>query len=61
MAVEAGILERVRATGATVILIAHRPEVWALADRVYELDDSGRLTELPAPPRAKAELRRQAS
>lgn len=61
VAVEARILERVRATSATVILIAHRPEVWALADRVYELDDSGRLTELPAPPGADIRRRRQAS
>jgi ATP-binding cassette subfamily B protein RaxB len=61
VAVEARILERVRATGATVILIAHRPEVWALADRIYELDHSGRLTELPAPPGADIQQRRQAS
>jgi ABC-type bacteriocin/lantibiotic exporter with double-glycine peptidase domain len=32
-----------------VILIAHRPEVWALADRIYELDDTGRLTEATPP------------
>jgi hypothetical protein len=34
---------------------------WALADRIYELDDGGRLTELPAPPRAEVQLRQQAS
>ena len=57
MAVERQILERIRASGATVILIAHRPEVWALADRIYELGDSGRLTELPPPSGNDAALR----
>ena len=47
--VEARILQRLKATGATVILIAHRPEVWALADRIYELDQSGRISEATAP------------
>ena len=47
--VEARILQRLKDSGATVILIAHRPEVWALADRIYELDEAGRLTEAAAP------------
>jgi ABC-type bacteriocin/lantibiotic exporter with double-glycine peptidase domain len=47
--VEARILRRLKESGATVILIAHRPEVWALADRIYELDDTGRLTEANPP------------
>jgi len=47
--VEARILQRLKATGATVILIAHRPEVWALADRIYELDQNGRMSEATAP------------
>lgn len=60
--VEARILARLKASGATVVLIAHRPEVWALADRIYELDESGRLTELASPSReAPATLHRQAS
>ena len=58
VAVEARILERIRATGATLILIAHRPEAWALADRIYELDEGGRLTELPF---GDTSLRQQAS
>ena len=49
VAVEARILGRLKATGATLILIAHRPEVWALADRIYELDERGRLSEVPLP------------
>ena len=47
--VEARILQRLKATGATVILIAHRPEVWALADRIYEVDQSGRMSEATVP------------
>jgi len=49
--VEAKILRNLRASGATTILIAHRPEVWALADRVYSLDEQGRLSgDPPAKP-----------
>ena len=44
-------MQRIKDTGATTILIAHRPEVWALADRIYDLDETGRLTEAPLPPR----------
>lgn len=44
---EAQILQRLKATGATIILIAHRPEVWSLADRIYELDEQGRMMEVP--------------
>lgn len=43
--VEAAIFGELRRSGATMLLIAHRPEVWSLADRVYVLDESGRLTE----------------
>lgn len=42
--VEASILGALRSTGATTILMAHRPEVWALADRIDTLDESGRLS-----------------
>jgi ABC-type bacteriocin/lantibiotic exporter with double-glycine peptidase domain len=59
--VESRILRTLKATGATVILIAHRPEVWALADRIYDLDESGRLAEVPLPPRPKAVTNRHAS
>jgi ATP-binding cassette subfamily B protein RaxB len=60
VAVEARILRRLKATGATVILIAHRPEVWALADRIYELDQCGRLNEVPLPPSDKLAVRQEA-
>lgn len=43
--VEAKILQELRRSGATTLLIAHRPEVWALADRIYALGDDGRLLE----------------
>ncbi len=46
--VETAILERLKSIGATIILIAHRPEVWALADRIYELGKDGRLSEVPS-------------
>jgi ATP-binding cassette subfamily B protein RaxB len=59
--VESRILRTLKATGATVILIAHRPEVWALADRIYDLDESGRLAEVPLPPRPATATDRQAS
>jgi ABC-type bacteriocin/lantibiotic exporter with double-glycine peptidase domain len=36
--IEARILQALRASGATTILMAHRPEVWALADRFYTLE-----------------------
>ena len=60
VAVEAQILANLKSSGATVILIAHRPEVWALADRIYELDESGRLAEAPVPPGAAAAIRQRA-
>jgi ATP-binding cassette subfamily B protein RaxB len=43
--VEARILGALRLSGATTILMAHRPEVWALADRIYSLDGTGSLVE----------------
>ncbi len=49
--VEARILEGLRDSGATTIVIAHRPEVWALADRVFAIDEEGRLVEETAPRR----------
>lgn len=61
VAVEAQILANLKGSGATIILIAHRPEVWALADRIYDLDESGRLTEAPLPPRDELANVRQAS
>jgi ABC-type bacteriocin/lantibiotic exporter with double-glycine peptidase domain len=42
---EADILRALRSKGATTILIAHRPEVWALADRVYTFDEAGKLND----------------
>ncbi len=41
--VERKILETLRSTGATLILIAHRPEVWTLADRIVSLNADGTL------------------
>ena len=55
VATEDRILSNIRASGATTILIAHRPEVWALADRIYSFNEHGRLTEDgAASPRALA-------
>jgi ATP-binding cassette subfamily B protein RaxB len=42
--VEEKILDALRGSGATTILMAHRPEVWALADQIYTLDH-GRICE----------------
>lgn len=42
---EADILRALRSNGATTILIAHRPEVWALANRVYTFDEAGKLKD----------------
>ena len=39
VAVEADILRGLRQAGMTLILIAHRPEVWAFADSIFELED----------------------
>ena len=61
VAVEAQILANLKSSGATIILIAHRPEVWALADRIYDLDDGGRLTEAPLPLQGELETARHAS
>lgn len=36
---EAKILSSLRATGATILLIAHRPEAWSGADKIYDLVD----------------------
>jgi len=43
--VEAEILGALRRSGTTLLLFAHRPEVWALADRIYTLDGEGGLEE----------------
>lgn len=59
--VEARILQNLKATGATIVLIAHRPEVWALADRIYELGEGGRLAEVPTPPSGDRAARTHAS
>jgi ATP-binding cassette subfamily B protein RaxB len=48
--VEAQILGALAASGATTILVAHRPEVWGLADRIYTLQD-GKLREDGSAPR----------
>lgn len=60
VAMEARILQNLKRTGATIILIAHRPEVWALADRIYELDEGGQLAEVPVPQRDGYAMDRQA-
>jgi ATP-binding cassette subfamily B protein RaxB len=61
VAVEARILRNLKSSGATVVLIAHRPEVWALADRIYELDETGRLAEMPPPHREEIAMRQPAA
>ena len=43
VAIEAQILGALKKRGTTLILLAHRPEVWALADRIYTLDSRGGL------------------
>jgi ATP-binding cassette subfamily B protein RaxB len=45
VAIEAEILARLRERAITTILVAHRPEVWRFADRVYTLDPAGNLIE----------------
>lgn len=40
---EAKILQAIRSTGATVVLISHRPEAWSGADQIFDLAD-GRLS-----------------
>jgi ABC-type multidrug transport system fused ATPase/permease subunit len=42
---ESKILEALRAEGATIILISHRPEVWVHANRIYTLESFGLLQE----------------
>ena len=45
VAIEARILGALKERGTTLILLAHRPEVWALADRIYTLDSAGKLID----------------
>lgn len=40
---EAKILSAFRCSGATIILIVHRPEAWAFADSVFAFDEDGTL------------------
>lgn len=42
---EASILQDLRTLGATMLILAHRPEVWSLGDRIYTLRDDGCLVE----------------
>lgn len=49
--VEARILEALSGFGATTILMAHRPEVWALADRIYTLHNGELREETDGPGR----------
>lgn len=39
--IEAKILEALASSGTTIVLVAHRPEVWRLADRIYTVDADG--------------------
>lgn len=39
VALEADILARLRSTCATILLITHRPDAWAGADRIFDLVD----------------------
>lgn len=36
---ERSIIERLKARGATLVIVSHRPEVWSLADRLLEVSD----------------------
>lgn len=54
--IEAKILEGFGSAGATTILMAHRPEVWALANRTFTLDGSGRLAEEAPRPSEEIEV-----
>jgi ATP-binding cassette subfamily B protein RaxB len=44
--IEARILEALASSGTTTIIIAHRPEVWRLADRIYSVDADGLVEEV---------------
>lgn len=46
---ERAIIQRLRETGATLVVISHRPEVWSLADRLLEIVD-GEIREVTAVP-----------
>jgi ABC-type bacteriocin/lantibiotic exporter with double-glycine peptidase domain len=43
--IEAKILEALARSGTTTILIAHRPEVWRLADKIYTMAADGSVEE----------------
>ena len=44
---ETKVLANFKASGATLLLIAHRPEVWRLADRVVELEAGCVIRRIP--------------
>jgi ATP-binding cassette subfamily B protein RaxB len=43
--IERRILDSLKTSGATTVLIAHRPEVWQLADRIYSLGAEGQFED----------------
>lgn len=43
---ERSIVKRLKSTGATLVIVSHRPEVWSLADRLLEVTD-GIIREVP--------------
>lgn len=53
---ESAIIRRLRDTGATLVVISHRPEVWSLADRLLEIVD-GEIREIAAPRSASPSTR----
>jgi ATP-binding cassette subfamily B protein RaxB len=48
--IEMTILDSLRASRTTTILISHRPELWQRADRLYSMDTDGHLIEETARP-----------
>lgn len=47
--VERRIFARLRDKGISLIVIAHRPEIWAMADRVYDFSPNG-IVSVESPP-----------
>lgn len=43
---ERSIIKRLKSTGATLVIVSHRPEVWSLADRLLEVSE-GSIREVP--------------
>lgn len=47
--IEASILQQLKRNGATTVLMAHRPEVWRLADRIIHWMDLAQLSQMSWP------------